>query len=231
MNDDESSEKCYGLKRSLRTTGSVCLLFYSTLAIGTPWFFLASADEFPRPVAAAILFGTFWSGWVLLSVWLLCAYYRERLFLAGDRVTKQGVIFRRSLAIAELSSVRWRGFPRQGSVVLRTSSTRIVIEFGNYESHVQDEIIAFVQQHAPPAITTGWDAFVNSRKPPPQLPPSRWVAALCGLIFLGTGCVLIYLWQAGLGLQWGLVGLVCLLCSVWYAVRIVRFRRAATTAS
>ena len=52
-----ASEKVYGPKRSLRNVGWVCLAFYSTLAIGTPWFFLAGADEFPRPVASAILFG------------------------------------------------------------------------------------------------------------------------------------------------------------------------------
>lgn len=231
MNGDGSSEKCYGPKRSVRNAGWFWLLFYSTVAIGHSWLCLANAHEFPRPVAAAIFFGTFWSGWTLLCVWLLCVYYRERLFLDRDRITKQGVLFRHSLAMSELSSVCWRGVLRQGgSVVLRTSSARVVIGLGNFEPHEQDEIIAFVQQHAPPKITTGWEVFVKSREPPPRV-PSRGIAALCGLLFLALGCVLIYGWYVGMGLHIGLSGLSCLLCSVWYAVRIVRFRRAATTAS
>lgn len=235
MNADTPTEKCYRFKRSLRKVSWVCLLFYSSAAIGSSWVALANPDgSFARPVASAIFFGVFWSVWALLSLWLLCACYRERLFLGSDRITEQGLYFRRSLAISELSSVCWRGVPRQrGSVVLRTSSARVVIGFGNYEPHEQDEIIAFVRQYASPEITTGWEAFVNSHLPQPQLPPSRWVAALCGLIFLVTGCmlicyVLIYGWQVGLGLPLGLTGLACLLCAVWYVVRIVRFQPPVT---
>jgi hypothetical protein len=206
------------------TQAIMFLVFYSLVDVASVTVALLNPDgSFERPVLGAVIFGTFWTGWVLLSLYLLVAYFRERWTLSDDAVSRQGVIWFRSLPITEVTSVRWFGYPAGGSVVLRGAGQKLTLWLGHSPKDEQVEIVEFVRNRLPTEIQTGWQDYVTSRdrvyKP---IGKSRWVAACCGLLLAGCGGAFLYCWWVGMGFEWGLIGEMSLVAAVWYLLRAVK---------
>ena len=179
--------------------------------------------SFDRPVLGAMIFGIFWTGWVLVSLFLLVAYFRERWTLSDDTVSTHGIFSIRSLPVTHVTSVRWFGYPAGGSIVLQGGGQKLTLWLNNSPKDEQGEIVEFVRNRFPPEIQIGWQDYiaVRDRVRNPGV-KSRWVAVLCALLFAGCGAAFIYCWWIGIGVQWGLIGQAMILVGVWYLLRAAK---------
>lgn len=225
--------KTYRHQRNLLSQAIMCLVFFSLVDVASVTVALLNPDgSFDRPVVSAIVFGTFWTAWVLLSLYLLVAYFRERWTLSDDGVSVQGVVWFRSLPVADVTSVRWAGYPAGGSVVLQGAGQKLVLWLSNSPKDEQTEIVEFVRSRFPLEIQTGWEDYVAARdrvrKPAVK---SRWVAVFCALLLAGCGGAFLYCWWIGLGVHWALIGQMILLGAVWYLLRAIKGPALRATAT
>lgn len=135
--------------------------------------------SFTRPKTAALIFGVFWTGFVLLSLWLLAAYFRERLRLGPSAVTCRGVFRVRRLRLRDVNVVVWRRVPAGGWLVLRTPEKRLKIELDNFTRSELEDIVAYFREAIPASRQKGWEEFDAAVRPPREA--SR--AASARLIF------------------------------------------------
>src|SRR5262245_33709454 len=92
--------RCYRLRRYYLVVGVVCAVFFAAMGIASTVAALWNIDgSFARPQLAALIFGTFWSGFTLLAVWVIVAYFRERLYFGKAGVVQHGIFHSRSLQI------------------------------------------------------------------------------------------------------------------------------------
>ena len=55
---------------------------------------------------------------LVMSLWLVLAYYRERLFLDDNSVTQQGVRRIKRIPLDQITEIEWREDYRHGSIVV-----------------------------------------------------------------------------------------------------------------
>jgi hypothetical protein len=221
-------DKTYRHPQSTLIGALVCLAFFVFIDIASVTVALLNSDgSSSHPLAMAAFFGLFWSSMVLLSLYLLIAYFRERWTLSDDVVTVQGIVWSYSLRIAEVTEVRWHR-SKFGRIVLRGGGTQqVTLWLGNSPPEERAEIIEFVRTRFPPEIQTGWEDYLAALEGKHQPVQSSWVAVLCGLLLAGCGGAFIYCWWIGLGVHWGLIGESSLLVAVWYLLRAVKGPSAA----
>lgn len=148
------------------------LIFFVVMGIGSVVAAWWNVDgSFAHPGSAALIFGLFWSGFALLSLWLLATYFRERLRLGPTAVTSRGVCRVRRLKSGDVDRLVWRRYPAGGSVVLRSSEKRLKIELSNFTRAEREEIVAYFREAIPTARQAGWEKFVASVRTPRK--PSR----------------------------------------------------------
>lgn len=89
---------------------------------------------------------------VCLGGYSLRYYHRAGITIAGNTLTCQGVFRRRSCRIEDVTSVVWRTWPVGGSAVIRSPTTRVVIDFGNFRMENACELAEWVRNSFPHAI-------------------------------------------------------------------------------
>jgi hypothetical protein len=94
-----------------------------------------------------------------LSLWTLMAHWRAELTIQGTRVAAQGIVRFREIGLLDVTEARWRTRPVGGSVVLRSESTRLSVEFGNYETEESARIVQHLRSVLSPEVQTGWNLF------------------------------------------------------------------------
>ncbi|MGC1276367.1 MAG: hypothetical protein WBC44_21910 [Planctomycetaceae bacterium] len=168
-------------------------LYYLHVGLGTLIFFVAMGagsvvaaygnfdGSFAHPKTAALVFGLFWSGFAGLSLWLLAAYFRERLRLGPSSITCQGVFRLHRVRLRDVNSVVWRRYPAGGSVVVRTPEKRLKIELANFTRPEQEEIIAYFREAIPTARQEGWEKFVASVRTPRKTSRGAELVPIFGL--------------------------------------------------
>lgn len=180
--------------------------------------------SFPHPVRFAIGLGIVWSAFVLVSLWIITAYFRERLELTPVAIILQGVVYKRVIRWDDVSKVAWRRGPRQGVIVIRTSTGRSRIWLDNFTDDERRTIIDFVQHSIPVDLQEGWQQFAEAVTRAAQ-PQSAWTAAVCMTLFAAMSLLFLMCAQQGLGMEWLFPGLASLSAAVWYGVRIRAFLR------
>ena len=103
----------YHLRKYYLWIGAICTAGFLVFAVGSfiaAWWNIDGSFRHPR--ATAIGFATFWSCWLVLGVWILLAYFRERLVISMDRVRQSSCFRTRSLrhdevSIAQMAAVSW----------------------------------------------------------------------------------------------------------------------------
>src|ERR1700722_14396804 len=100
--------QCFRPRRHYLVVSVICAVF--SLAMGITPAVLAwhHASPFPRPERAALFFGVFWSVWTLLAVWVIVAYFRERLFVTNKMIIHYGIIRSRTIHVDEVIHINWR---------------------------------------------------------------------------------------------------------------------------
>jgi len=224
---------CYRPGPQYLIVGVVCLTFFLAIGIGSVCVAYWNVDgSFGRPKLAALVFGVFWSFWVLLALWLIVAYFRERLFMTPNAITQQGCILKRTVISSDAIQIVWRRFPRGGSVIIRSHFYRIKIYLSNFTGDEQDQLIAYLREMFSPTIQENWTRFIEARLQPVsrQAPrKSRGAAIICALLLFSLASILGYCWLVGLGVQWLIVALLNALGGAWYVWRIVKFQDQPST--
>jgi hypothetical protein len=224
---------CYRLGPQYLILGIVCLTFFLAIGIGSVYVAYWNIDgSFGRPKLAALGFGVFWSFWVLLALWLIVAFFRERLFVTPNAITQQGCIRKRTINSTDVIQIVWKRFPQGGSVIVRSHFTRIKIYLSNFTRDEQNQLIAYLREMYSPAIHENWTRFIEARLQAVSehaLRKSRGAASICALLLFSFASIFGYCWLVGLGVQWLIVALLNALGGAWYVWRIVKFQDQPST--
>jgi hypothetical protein len=94
-----------------------------------------------------------------LAVWSVLAYFRADLTILDNLVTYRGVLREKTIDLRDVIHARWRISQQVGSVVLKTGSVRLVINFHNYEAEEQEQIVGFLRSVLRPENQVGWNLF------------------------------------------------------------------------
>ena len=219
--------KCFRLRRYYIVVGVFCAVFFSIIGITSTVAAYWNIDgSFPRPKLAALIFGLFWSGFLLLAVWVILAYFRERLFLAGKTIVQLSIIRSRAIDCEHVILVKWRCWPVGGSIVARTHFEKITIYLDNFMAEEREEIIRFFRETFTPVIQDNWSRFedFHHRFSSPQKFTSRREILATALMFVCFAGIFIYVWFAGLGTQYLFFGIINAAAAFYYFWRACTFK-------
>jgi hypothetical protein len=192
--------------------GSVCVAY---------WNVDGSSQQ---PKLLALVFGIFWSCWVLSSLWLIVAYFRERLFLSPDAITQHGCIRTNAISTRDVIQIKWSVL-QGGIIVARSNFARIKIYLGNFTREEQNRVIAYFRENFSPDVQENWAHFTERRQQlkrnsTPQ--EARAVAGICALLLFLFAVIFGYCGWVGLGVQWLFVGIGCAFGGALYIWRIAK---------
>lgn len=226
-----SDAKTFRLRRSVLFIGIVCAVVFLFFDVGSTTVAYWNIDgSFARPKPAALLFGVFWSAMLLLAIFMIVGYFRERLFLAPTSIMQQGTIGSRTMAVGEVTAVIWRCRPVGGSIVVRDQSRKIKIQLGVFAPHDADEIIRFFRDTFPEAIQQNWvsfESFKHEFSRPPSPSRRRIILASCIYPFFVWCCAV--LWLGGLGVQFLFCGIIAGLSWLFHLWRLNKLTLHSTT--
>jgi hypothetical protein len=178
-----------------RNLSLIFLVFVNTIGL----LGLHSSMTDPRmahPFFAALSYGIFTIVMGGMGWWLLLAYWKYRLIIQDDRITKVGIFTRKELRLGDVTEAHWRR-PAGGGVLLVTPDVRMKIDFNEYTTEQRDALVRHFRAGLEPAIQQGWDLFaykITTGEPKayePQ-PGDRWITrGRCDRVFF-------YLMIAGL---------------------------------
>lgn len=151
----------FRLRRSYFVLGVVSTLFFGLNALSGVLGICLEALLGRRAVVLAVELGIlgFWLAWMALGVWIVLACRRHRLAVHDGQIDDFGVMGQKRMRVPEIVSARWRCGPVRGSLVLKTASTRLTIDLGNYENEEQRQLIRFFREAVPAPLQSGWELF------------------------------------------------------------------------
>lgn len=94
-----------------------------------------------------------------LAVWSVLAWQRSMLLIEDGCITKRGVLRTKQVDPTNVVDVKWRIWPRSGSLVLRDSTTRMAIGFGNLDREQRLELIRYFRRRLPTSVQQDWEMF------------------------------------------------------------------------
>lgn len=238
MNDTTNSiaqEKCYRHQRSKLVGGMLCSVFFFAMAAGSLIAVYWDIDGVTRYSKTTMTcFSLFWLMFLQSSLHSILAYYRARLVITGTKITDCGPVRSKSLQVDHVRHVHWGGIFAPGSVVLKTSDTKLKIYLGDFAKDDRDQLIAFLRKAFDQEIQTGWSWFVDlhlTRKSV-SMERSRQKAMLTACLFFITGCIFMCCSIFGTKRYWLIPsvcsGAVCVL-SLWRIVLIDRNQGSASS--
>jgi hypothetical protein len=151
----------YKLPKSYLVLGLFGLIFFTLATVGGVALPLVNPDgSFTRPVEFAIVAGLVFGGFTLLSIYMLVAYRRERLYVSSAGIRAVGVFRSRAALFAEVARAVWRSWPRGGSIVLHTAEGRLAIDFANYEGG--KELAPFLRATLPTDVQSNYERYEST---------------------------------------------------------------------
>ena len=225
---EPTAQRIYRPRFYYLAVGVVCFVFFSAVGVASTYAAYWNIDgSFRCPKPAAFFFSSFWSAWVLLSLWTIVAYFRERLVVEKRTITQRGVLFTRVIQASEIAAVRWRQRPVGGKVILYWRSGRSLgIYVSNFTADERDDLIGLLHRAAPLELHEGWHEFMKPRPPVGLAQRSKPLAAICAFLFFLCSALFIGNWWTGMGMQYLVVGIANLLAGTWYVWRAVKARQA-----
>jgi len=152
--------KVYRLRRHYLILGIVCTTFFAGVGVtSTVAAYLNIDGSFPHPRIYEWLFGMFWSIFTLMGVWVIAAYYRERLILALPTMIQRCIFGSKTLNIGDICQIKWRPQPQGGSIQVRTQSQKVTIYLGNFTDDERDEITLYFRRWVADEVQENWPQF------------------------------------------------------------------------
>jgi len=150
----------FRLRKGYRNIGLVCLPFFVLAGVASAYGIWSEVPPH-RPVNAicfVICSMCVWAFMAGLSLWVLLAYWRERLKITGGQVIHHGVIGKKEIDLADVTDVRW-GIVKTGRITLRTLTEKLKIDLDNFEATDRLRLIRFVRDRLPDTVQQEWDMF------------------------------------------------------------------------
>jgi hypothetical protein len=220
------------LRKSYFALGIVGLVMLLAMAA---FSYYAAITDVPADRRAYFLILTLgvWGFMTCLDLWLLLACWREQLLVQDDRMIRQGVFSTKELSWSEIVEARWRVIPAGGSVVLKTATDKMKVEFSNFEREQSLFLIRHLWKVLPSFAHRDWPLFCYkialpmSKSLAPQVERGphenevritrrRWDWYFLPGILLAAA-IGVYLWQM-FGLSRSLIGPLPLI-ALWLFVR------------
>ena len=163
---DATDEREYRLTRAALDLGVVCAVLFAAMGIASTLSALLNLDgSFPHPIAFAVCFAIFWSCMMLLSGWLILAFFRHRLRIS-PRIVRITDCFRtRELRLDAVTHAAWKIWSG-GILVLYAATGKVKIAFQSYPLLERSELIQFFRSVLADKEQTGWDRFEKYCPPP-----------------------------------------------------------------
>jgi hypothetical protein len=153
-------ETCYRPARSLFYTGLICTIGFILFGLGSSLAAFWNVDgSFAEPRLAGTFFAAFWACFTLLGLYTLASALLARLYISEDVIRDVGCLLTRAIRLAEVTQVRWRVYPRHGSVVLRSAADKIAVGFSSLTPRDRQEVVRFLREHLNEQVQDGWPAF------------------------------------------------------------------------
>jgi hypothetical protein len=219
--------KCFRLRRDYLVIGIVGTAFFCVMGVTSTVVAYWNIDgSFARQQLTALIFGLFWSGFMLLGVWIILAYFRGRLFLARNMVVQHGIFRSRKVDFEDVICINWRGWPVRGSIVVRTHSQRVVIDLDNFALEDREEIVRCFRETFAEEIQDNWSRFQDYDRKfsrPQRLASRGGIVVTASVLLCGAG-VFVYCWFVGLGVQNLLIGVINAIAALWYLWRFWTYK-------
>jgi hypothetical protein len=214
--------KCFRLRRYYLVVGIVCAVFFAVFGVtSTVVAYLNIDGSFPRPHLAALVFGVFWSGFTLLGLWVIAAYFRERLFLDDNTIVLNSTFRSKTLDVGDVVQVEWRISPVGGSIVVRTRSEKVKIYLDNFTKDDREQVVFFFRKTFANEVQENWSLFEERarRLSATERRVPRGGMMVIASIFMCLAGLFVYCWFAGLGMQYLFIGFVNAIAAIWYVWR------------
>ena len=208
---------CYRMRPYFRNVGLICTAFFAVVGLASTLAAYFNIDgSFARPRLAALVFGVFWSAWSLLGIWLLLLYYRYRLFVNESTLRQMGVVRDRQAELELIHELKWRRFPKGGSVRLSGLFGVLKIELGNFQSVEREQLMSFLREAVAETNQIGWEQFQEQFRDSPQKKQrSRRARFLIAFVFAAHAIAFGVLWAVGCGMLYLAMSVVNALMAVY----------------
>lgn len=224
--------RCFRLRRYYLVVGLLGAAFFSVMGVASTIAAYWNIDgSFPRPRLSALIFGLCGSGFLLLSVSLILAYFRERLFLTGKTIIQMGIIRTRAIDYAQVIHVKWRCWPVGGSIVVRTHFEKATIWLDNFTTKEREEIARFFRETFAHENQDNWPRFEDftHRASSSQKRTSRNEILFTTLVFACFAGVFIYVGFIGLGIHFLIIGVINTVASFYCLWRLHTYKEPSRT--
>ncbi len=210
---------CFKLDRKNLWVFSLSFLFFGVVS-GLSWIIHLGYWPVADWTKHGLMFALFWTAWVVFSICGLVSVWKSRLYLTRDGVEKVGCFRTKSVYWKDLTKVRWRKFPVQGSVVLLARPCRIVVEFASFNRADQLAIIDYIRARSDPLIQEQWDAFSTRwpKSPAPKKPLPRWYRIALGIFTLNLGIMSCVVWAVNGQIQHLAKSILYMACATFFFI-------------
>ncbi len=178
--------------------------------------------SFPQPEVAALSIGLFCIGWCLLGGWLILAYFRYRLVVNHDEICQAGAFRRQRAPIAQIQELRWRCFPRDGSIRISGEFGVVVLDLGCIAEPEREEVISFLRETIDDSRQIGWAKFTERilEARGPSIEAMRRIQNWSAVVFNTFGIALFIAWCADFGLDCLVLSSLCIITGTYAVVRV-----------
>lgn len=222
---------CYRMRPYYRNVGLVCTVFFAVVgAVSTLAAYFNIDGSFARPKLAALIFGLFWSAFTCLGIWLLLLYYKYRLFVDDSSLRQVGTVHDSHIKVNLVDELRWRRFPKDGSVRLSGSFGVLKIELGNFNNVDREKLITFLRHAISDTKQVGWQQFNEQvADSPDKQRRSRLARMLVVFVFAAHAIAFGIVWALGRELQYLVMAAVNAVAAA-YLIRVhLRDHNASVT--
>ncbi|MGD9128049.1 MAG: hypothetical protein PVH19_11790 [Planctomycetia bacterium] len=158
MSDDHQtgSPLVWRVKRSALYLGTISLIVFGTLGVILCAFARHNNGELliiANPIGFLFPFAIFLF-FVSISLYLIAAYFRQRVTIDGDEVIVRWVFRTRKFRFSEVTELDW-GLPRT-QLVIRLGDEKLKIESHDYEHEDLDRVVYFFRTGVPEDRQKNW---------------------------------------------------------------------------
>ncbi|MFO0913901.1 MAG: hypothetical protein U0795_13160 [Pirellulales bacterium] len=96
---------------------------------------------------------------VMLSLYILRAYYVEQFSMQGKNLWVRSVLQNARFHADELQQLKWRPFPQGGSILFRLLGSRVRLDLHGFSRADRLEIVRALRTTVPMKVQQGWEQF------------------------------------------------------------------------
>lgn len=221
----DAAHNQFRMRRSIRQLGVTGLVFFCGMSIASGAFAFFTPNQIGAPsIVLAAMFATPWLLFVALSLWILRTYSRYSLSVTPSAIQQITAFHIKNIPIQQIHEAEWRLRPRSGSIVLRSTTISLTIEFDPFTTEERQTIVSLLQECIPVSSHRNWGLF--HERFVANLPVRRRQATsnarILSLVLFVFGQAFLVAAFLGLGYHLAVIGVVNSAAAYWVYPRISR---------